>query len=316
MLNSNIEEYKILRQEMASIKECITNYIGFTIGSAGASVVFMSIIVKGSPENPHIIIYSCLALSMLVSCVCSILFYKFNSHNRFAGYCKLLSHELAEESSNKEVVGGGLRKSLALFSWEIVLERLRYSDYNREILADFVKIPGKFKLRNFPDEDRKLLVRIIEIFSGESSWKHIRGWLCLMNAFIGKIKTRSWGFPPIPSVLLAFLSFSFLFAAIISVYYYYYYVSGTKTTMPLMASIVVFLLQLFFWNKCVGKLHELIDGAATVQSYFWRFIPVRVAFLNQHNIIPEYYELHDLMMETVAPYDKGKQTSARLKKPA
>ncbi len=37
-----------------------------------------------------------------------------------------------------------------------------------------------------------------------------------------------------------------------------------------------------------GKLYSLLEGSNTVDSFCWKFIPFRAAFLNKHGLTPVY----------------------------
>ena len=89
MQYQNKIEYELVREELLKLKECITSYMGFVIGGSGVAFFGIAAVSK-NPGSHEILGFSCILLSVIVSLVLYILFYKFNSHNRFAGYCKLL----------------------------------------------------------------------------------------------------------------------------------------------------------------------------------------------------------------------------------
>lgn len=86
------KEYEFMRYEMESLKSCITTYVGFVIGGVGAAIFGFA---KDTPvpNNFGAIVYSALALALIIDLVLSVLMYKFHSHNRYTGYCAALNHE-------------------------------------------------------------------------------------------------------------------------------------------------------------------------------------------------------------------------------
>src|SRR5438067_87634 len=88
----NVSEYKAMRHELTHVRNCIGRYFGFVIFGAGPA--FWLLAAKAS-EKILDAEMSCAAIlfadvSMLILFLLS---YKFTSHNRYAGYSKLLTHE-------------------------------------------------------------------------------------------------------------------------------------------------------------------------------------------------------------------------------
>ena len=66
-----------------------------------------------------------IAIALVITLVLLIVYYKFNSHNRYAGYCKLLN----EESWN---IPSELNEDV--YTWEICIDRLRHFDTHKHEL--------------------------------------------------------------------------------------------------------------------------------------------------------------------------------------
>ena len=92
MENGNLREYEAVRKELADVKACATQYIGFVLGGSGLALFGFGLLAKESVSS-FALIYSPMALSIMVTLILFILYYKFNSHNRFAAYCFVLSVE-------------------------------------------------------------------------------------------------------------------------------------------------------------------------------------------------------------------------------
>lgn len=90
MQKENVEEYKLIRQEMLSLKNCITNYVGMALAGTGAAVAAYAILPNGKTST---LALSALSLALIITLILNVLIYKFHSHNRYAAYCRLLEQE-------------------------------------------------------------------------------------------------------------------------------------------------------------------------------------------------------------------------------
>jgi len=101
-------EYTTLRKEVESVKTCITQYIGFVLGGSGLTVIIVPLLINmllnrsGIPDNLEnlqlswielIIATVCYSASLLIALITVIVFYKFNSHNRYCGYLRAVAGE-------------------------------------------------------------------------------------------------------------------------------------------------------------------------------------------------------------------------------
>ena len=79
MQKQNIREYELMRNELISIKTCITSYMRYVLGGSGAVLFGMSAIK--TTNNPFFLSYAPAGASVILLLVLLVLFYKFNSHN-------------------------------------------------------------------------------------------------------------------------------------------------------------------------------------------------------------------------------------------
>ena len=93
--------------------------MGYVLGGGGAALFGMAAINRSN--NDWFLAYSAASLVIIEMLVLLILFYKFNSHNRGAAYCKVLSHESCLISEDQENI----------ISWELCIQELRDSDTNK-----------------------------------------------------------------------------------------------------------------------------------------------------------------------------------------
>jgi len=210
---SNYVEYRHIREELRNLKNCITNYIGFVMGGSGIAFIGFQYI-KDDKSLHEIIGFVSLILAIILSLVLSIIFYKFNSHNRYAGYCKLLDQEQIEiEIENGDILTE--QSANNILSWEICVNRLRSSDFEEEPFAnlyadynldDVITDEGKAKIKSFSGKHKSA-----------DDGKFCGGIRILYEAFLGKLNTKSWQFPLF--VVIVFLILAVIYLSL-SVYYY------------------------------------------------------------------------------------------------
>lgn len=216
-------------------------------------------------------------ISIIICFIVLILFYKFYSHNRFAGYCKLLSHEEYEPKD--------LSKANPYFSWELVIGRLRCFGHRMEDLVHSIDTVRINKL-----DKEQLKDRIKEIMNSKiTKGRFSKGIVILFKAIFGSIETHSWAFPPFVTSICFVLMFGFLGAGL-----YLAIVSPNKSIIVISTASLTLLFQTVMWYRLCKKLFDLMNGCATVESFFFRFIPIRAKYLNSHDIDPTYHDTENI----------------------
>jgi len=99
-----LKEYDYLKLEIKEVKTWINRYIGYVIGVSGISAVVAKYLItphKTDEErlsdviiNPFFSPVLVLVSLIIITFLFDILWYKFKSHNRLAGYMQLLSQEI------------------------------------------------------------------------------------------------------------------------------------------------------------------------------------------------------------------------------
>ena len=98
-MNSDIEA-GILRGEVENVKNCITQYVGFALGGSGFALIVIPLLTQfiintGEKDRLHtaqnLVGFAAFALVWIVMLITIVLFYKFNSHNRYCGYLMMLT---------------------------------------------------------------------------------------------------------------------------------------------------------------------------------------------------------------------------------
>ena len=290
MQSENVKEFELIRAEMSTVKDCITKYIGFVLGGSGVAVYGIAGMGKNSDNHSSMstfeMVIVCFAISIIIHFVLLVLFYKFHSHNRFAGYCKLLNHERYELAQSKE--------DFSFFAWEVLVDKLRSWDTRPELLNNIQDINIKdmniSKLKN-------LLEKMHEARKENFVKSFVKRFTFLMSVISGKGEFRSWAFPPLVVAMFFFLSFGFFIAG--NIFFIKLIRGNPATLIPLFGTIILvtlFFAQVGMWYHYIGKLHALMEGSTSIHSFFLKFMPVRALFLKKHGITPEYLatEIDDL----------------------
>lgn len=284
MQNQNIREYELMRDEMINLKDCVTTYMGYVLGGSGLAIFGLASLAA-TFSYVEAVVFASLILSIIISLILLILFYKFNSHNRFAGYCKLLNHErfsLSEELDGKE---------LHFLAWEICIERLRHSDIRPEELNNMIQ---KAEI-NMNSAARGHLEWLVRQYVGTSpkidESKLGKGIRHLFSALFARVRTNSWGFPPYVAAVFFVLVSGFWLAGFIASLTISLKDNGIETNVVIGSwalLLITTIVQIYLWIRFAEKLFTLLEGSATVDGFFWRFLPVRVAYLNEYSIRPSY----------------------------
>jgi hypothetical protein len=282
MTSQTLREYQLIREEMKLVKECMTTYVGFVLGGTGLAVYGLTSL--GSKDVGYLgMAYTAFMMSLLVALVLLILFYKFHSHNRFAGYCKLLSQETFNYS--------GLSPAPDIFGWEICLEWLRRSEARPGMLSEF----ARETVLTDPTQDGLLRVLARYAVDQAGSWrkKQRLSWLGLerlASTIFDRTTTTSWGFPSFVAGVFFVLCSGFLvFAGYCTVSAFTCHCTPLKDRIVLIAvGLSVLVVQAFLWRSFCIRLHRLMASSTTVEGFFWRFLPIRARYLVLQGIAPRY----------------------------
>ncbi len=278
MQKQNYREYDQIRNELVRVRECTTHYMGFVLGGSGAAIFGLASFSRD--ENIIAIAYTSILLSLLIGIILMILFYKFNTHNRYAGYCKLLN---LEYFTNPNVI----KDTDEIAAWEYCVEQLRQSSQDISLIFSMI---DNMKIDNMQKSALKKktgdLLRKNDYALKPSIGK---GFSHLFSFFYRWEKTGSWGFPPYITAVFFVLSLGFTLLGI----YHTILIGGSGLDIykklficgPLVAIV---LAELKLWFMFFRKLDSLMSLDSSIEGYYTRFIPFRVTYLNMQEIIPKY----------------------------
>ena len=273
MIKGSLEEYKLMKQEIASLKSCVTTYFGYLIGGTGAALFGLGTF----KVNPVVTPLISFLLSIVVSMLLLILLYKFNSHNRASGYCKLLNHERENEKRKDDT-------NPDLISWELCITKLRESDLSDEVFAQSV---DEYKGELGVDKLRKKLGYL----SGErpkiDNQKVNKGIALLLSSIrSGSVKSNSWTFPGY--VMVVFFFISTLFFVLGCTLPFVSSEENVSWEIVITTALLVGAVQRYMWKGFLGKYYTLMAGSSTVDAFCWKFIPSRSEYLISKGISPTY----------------------------
>lgn len=263
MQKQNLGEYEFIRKELTELKNCITTYTGFVIGGSGIAFFGSSALTESEKLNENIV-FAFLISSIIVSLVLMILFYKFNSHNRFAGYCKLLNQEKYDP----------MTPITQFISWEVCMDILREADFDLKLLLNkAASIPEIVGIKE------NVLNKINAIYKQKNSlYRFIIGLWLLVKTLSGFGKTKSWNFPLF--IVCVFFVITILHIAF-GLHFYYNLPSKNISVLLTNSIFSIIIIQAFVWWQCLIKLHDLMEGKSTVEAYCWRFLPIRYEYIKK-----------------------------------
>ncbi len=285
MNKQNVKEYELMRAELLNIKSCITTYMGYMLSGAGVALVGMAAMSK--TNNSWFSVYASASVTIILLLVLMIIYYKFNSHNRGAAYCKVLSHEsclIQEEQEN-------------VISWELCIQQLRDSDANQSIFINRVEgceIEGLNKNKFI-----QCLKQITGLNPPIDRDRTKRGVKLLIGSLISHPAGRvSWGFPI--SVSSVFLVLTSIFA-LVFLWHFSQLISdpgtvGTDRFVLLITLLMFIVFTGYMWARLAGKLYSLVYGSATIRGYYIRFLASRANILSSKGIKPKY-DIDELDLE-------------------
>jgi hypothetical protein len=298
MQSENVPEYKAVREEITTIKNCITTYVGIVV--LGSATSFWGLAARASEKEPERLAMGFVSILLGITSmfVLFLLSYKFTSHNRCAGYSKLLTQERFEL---KDPIGDNCS------CWEICLDRLRASDSKLEGLSEYYQ---HLKIKALSSCSEEELEEQFKDISGSKPEKDHWGWGWFYGCSLMLWSSEgmgSWKFPVYIARIFAAMDVIFvLFAA-----YFLHSVSGQQYIPPGRREVLLLLLFVALglsWMTFASKLFKQMDGSETVEAFCWKFMPIRAKFLRELN--KDVDVKYDLVGVSVKCKGKGSGTGA------
>ncbi len=290
MNKQNNAEYAYVRSEIRDVKGCITTYMGYLLGGSGFACFGLVSLSKNGDAPLQYLSYASFSMALIISMVVLLILYKFTSHNRYAGYSKLLNLE-----RYTPLEGHG---DMSFISWELCWDRIRQSDFlDREYLLN------KLEKVDIKSKDKTIYKAALEPYISKKSTsdkhKYLFGVMLLLKYCLGRLHSKSWVFPAYIVVCCFILCSLFMVGGVVfGIQYYFLEGVGWLNEWERAWDIVVFglsfvLIQLLIWLSFCGKLYTLMEGSGTIEGYCIRFVPARAEYLNAFDLIPDYELLFD-----------------------
>ena len=301
MLTENVKEYELISAELHSIRNCITSYISYLIGSSGIGVCIISYF-KTLQISHSLSLFITVSTTLVISAMHYILIYKYNSHNRYAGYLRLISQEISLASIKKKN-GREQKKIEHLICWELCVSMLNNASKRKGFPEKYWRDILKFRMaqngmvlsfKNDPEKIKKVLV---------SKWndlnfacpridKHAfwRGISLLISGIIKRDNSKSWKYPLYTSYVVIIFNLYYL---ALSGYCFWAYT--TSTTLAELSYVIVtgyfviLAVILTIWQRNVVEMYRLMLGSKTVDAFCWKFLQYRIEAVNQYGLVPTYH---------------------------
>jgi len=326
-------EYKTVLKEVEEIRSCITDYMKmfFTIG-VGVVAVFAFFIESRSASglaNSGVLAYVPLMLAYITLTFASILFHKFNTHNRGCGYLRALEVEVHAAKNGQTAT-----TSLATTAKPLPASPARAASRGEELrlwqsvlAAPFQERQGAFDWGHVQSEaDFHVLEAIVKELDKRQRpfwyfpWTIIycaRGFWMIARATVFRSQTRSWTFP-FQVAFGPFVTSLFLVIAWLLI------VTASTQKLPppwlwlpfvgrrlSLGAVVIFghvlyldspnlLLQIAMivglvvsWLGLFYRLFRLCaeNGDRTIEAWCWRAMAARRRALGQRNIVVHFVGL-------------------------
>lgn len=304
---ANKAEYDLLSAHINEIDRQVATYIGFALAGAGATIVSIS---RFDSNKTFYIGLSLSVISLLISFILVIIFHKFQRHNRISGYCMLLSQEnftFRDEDEEKNVKN--------IFLWDLSL------NYFRNFRKDVFDADQPSKIDEIISQyeiniDKELFYKIRKFLRANLSNKDnlfsnnfgffasVKGFMIILNGVIGGYPvSNSWSFPPYGATVLMITSSLFLILGTVLIidHIIELFNNWDFPNYFLYAVLLLIFLRLKYiiYSHHLRRIHNLMNGSNTVESFCIQFLIIRNILLNKNRYDIKRVEYSDAILEIV-----------------
>jgi hypothetical protein len=271
------KEYELMRGEIIAIQSCITEYMKMFYGAAAAFIGAYGLFLGHDKQNPlqGFDAYVPLFLAYIVLSFATVIFHKFNTHNRYAGYARALTQEVWGNEKLNEI------KSVHL--WESVVGFI-YAGQKDFIAINLSEAMPAISRRlkrvkhncDYPSRDWRATSRKIALGMG-----------MMLRATIFRAKTLSWTYafqvafaPFATTIILLGIWIAVLLGRIGSPYF--------VINLGIQITLVSYLFA--SWCGLAYRLYRLCgnDGDRTIEAYCLHFMKSRYLALAKRDISVTY----------------------------
>jgi len=300
MIKASIKEFELLKIDIGEIKKQINVYFGFIIGTNGLFISLAFILYQNEKNDSLVNIYFVMSLAIInLMLLYNIIRYKFSSHNKMAGYLRLLSLECNYHQDKRHKHISIENNSNDLYCWEYIMFRndslTYYKDFPKKkiLKLNFDFEPNnKKQAKKYKLSYEKVRLQFLEkiVFDNKSNYSFLRDFykiimicrLFLFNDKYHKYRLTSWKF-----IENIFNSFLVIYCVLIAGSIFLLFKSCFLHTTDYIFLIIVMtslpFLYYFFFN-----VKQLLRHNKSSDFYFWSLLPFRVEYLNKYGIKPIY----------------------------
>ena len=243
MFKSQQKEYELLKKDITDIKKYINDYVGYIIGTNGiafALFAYLSLDESSSFDAKFITLFLGIVILFLLY---SVVIYKFNSHNKLAGYIRLLTQEIdyidlnktnsVRVSSSVEYDGTFISWEFIMSKWDALISRKNCPKHSFNNLNFYfqpketdLKIDKKTnndekRYSYFTNKENSVLIKKIQnkflcklVFENYPKLSNIFQVFFRKNKLYSKYKMSSWKYPKVIFLIFSTLYFFFLLTLI------------------------------------------------------------------------------------------------------
>jgi hypothetical protein len=281
---------------MENLRGRLTTHLSFAIGGSGILYLAINSFEK-SGQNELTIGLICAFSSAIISSFFYLALYKYNSMNRYAGYCKLINLEIEFNpinSNTTDLKHTDFPKNI--ITWELCVAKFANSKDRAEFDIYYWTNILKFKAPGLEISEIEETFHDYKLLNPRKDYHSVRkGVKTFFKGINRNSHSESWKYPLYSSYIYYVLIVFFIVLSSISLGKYIN--SSTIsfapgwTFPPVEVFLITFLLLVTskVLYKSFSDLHKLMDGSRTVAAYCWKLFPYRIRVLNKFNIEPTYY---------------------------
>lgn len=305
MLKRNVKEYESIRQEIQATRTLATTFLSISMGGSGISYVALNGWFNMSDD------LTIATFSFLVSAIiCGFYYlalYSYQSHNRFAGYSKLINQEIDHKRINDEKTHPNYELPNDIMTWEICVSKWQNAVDKQVWDGELDRYWRQVLIYDSSNIQLPLLHRIFELYNFHKPRadrrSHIKGIWMLLSGPFKKHRYQSWKFPLYSSYVYYMLLFFYWhvgfshFIEHLSTFNYQR-VSFVNIWESMGVALLIISTLIMTWRS-FSTIHKLMEGSKTVNAFCWMLLQHRIRILNKFNIQPAYYVSEKLVKDGV-----------------
>jgi hypothetical protein len=280
-----ISEYKMVREEIVRVQDCITEYMKMYFGAGVFVIGAVWYLARNHVDTDHHSSpflpewaggYVFAALSYIILAFATIVFHKFNTHNRYAGYARLLQYEELSPLVQRNCV------HTEIYLWEAILAYV-YNENEADIPDD---VMDEYKERLAKQKKLFETYKSVFKFPGTLSKRILLGFWMMFRSTILKRPTKSWTYP-------YQIAFGLAITSSFTLFIWAHFMTAVSAQVPMPDMLVqdsMFAHIIICWCGLSHRLFRLCgdDGDRTIEAYTVKFMEARYVILGRMGFSARY----------------------------